>query len=226
MPVNPYETILINSNEIVAHPTVNRGLIRLFQNVAALETVVNNYDTLIQDASLYAPTSGEKEALVGSYGTPGTNNVYVTETDPLMLTADERAAITNASTPDGTNPFATMDDVTQQIKAWVTFDGDDGGTPSILDSNNVDSITDNGTGNYTINFTDAFANNDYAVSVSGKRTTTGALGYVLGHEISSIANGAVTIITYNLYPDGGVGPGVSGGITDSDYVAVMAVGNV
>lgn len=47
-------------------------------------------------------------------------------------------------------------------KAWVTFDGT--GTVSIKESHNVSSVTDNGTGDYTIGFTTAFATAHYCVA--------------------------------------------------------------
>jgi hypothetical protein len=46
-------------------------------------------------------------------------------------------------------------------KAWITFNGT--GTPSITASFNVSSITDNGVGNYTLNFTNAFTDANYAM---------------------------------------------------------------
>lgn len=45
-------------------------------------------------------------------------------------------------------------------KAWVNFNGT--GTPAIRASYNVASITDNGVGDYTINFTTALADANYA----------------------------------------------------------------
>ena len=47
-------------------------------------------------------------------------------------------------------------------RAWVNFDGT--GTPTIRASGNVSSITDNGVGDYTINFTTAMPDSNYAVS--------------------------------------------------------------
>ena len=49
-------------------------------------------------------------------------------------------------------------------KAWVNFNGT--GTVAIRESANVSSITDNGTGNYTVNFTNTFGDVNYA-GVSG-----------------------------------------------------------
>jgi hypothetical protein len=50
--------------------------------------------------------------------------------------------------------------------AWVNFDGT--GTPAIRASGNVSSITDNGTGDYTVNFTNAFADANYASTGSAQ----------------------------------------------------------
>jgi hypothetical protein len=47
-------------------------------------------------------------------------------------------------------------------KAWVNFNGT--GTVAIRASFNVSSITDNGVGNYTVNFTNALVDADFAVS--------------------------------------------------------------
>ena len=51
-------------------------------------------------------------------------------------------------------------------KAWVNFNGT--GTVAIRDSHNVSSITDNGTGQYQVNFTNAMANSNYNAVSSGK----------------------------------------------------------
>lgn len=45
-------------------------------------------------------------------------------------------------------------------RAWVNFDGT--GTVAIRASGNVSSITDNGTGNYTVNFTTTFVDANYS----------------------------------------------------------------
>lgn len=47
-------------------------------------------------------------------------------------------------------------------RAWVNFNGS--GTVAIRASGNVSSITDNGTGEYTVNFTNAMPDANYAVS--------------------------------------------------------------
>jgi uncharacterized protein (AIM24 family) len=49
-------------------------------------------------------------------------------------------------------------------RAWVNFNGT--GTVAIREDGNVTSITDNGTGDYTINFTTAMPDANYALVVS------------------------------------------------------------
>jgi len=78
-----------------------------------------------------------------------------------------------STTISGTNGVTFPDSTSMQTgqqacKAWVNFNGS--GTVAIRESYNVSSITDNGTGDYTINFTTAMVNANYAV-VSGPAGT-------------------------------------------------------
>jgi hypothetical protein len=52
-------------------------------------------------------------------------------------------------------------------RAWVNFNGT--GTPAIRASGNVSSITDNGTGDYTINYTTALSDTNYNIVFGGAR---------------------------------------------------------
>ena len=57
-------------------------------------------------------------------------------------------------------------------KAWVNFNGT--GTVAIRASGNVSSITDNGTGDYTVNFTNAMPDANYCIAgVSNQNTSIG-----------------------------------------------------
>lgn len=56
-------------------------------------------------------------------------------------------------------------------KAWVNFNGT--GTVAILASYNVSSITDNGTGDYTVNFTTAMSDGNYVVAMQGTGPVSG-----------------------------------------------------
>jgi hypothetical protein len=68
-------------------------------------------------------------------------------------------------------------------KAWVDLDGT--GTAAIQDSNNISSISDNGTGNYTSNFTNSFSSNAFSLTASGNQTRdtgTGSWGFFVGQQ--------------------------------------------
>ena len=51
-------------------------------------------------------------------------------------------------------------------RAWVNFNGT--GTVAIRASGNVSSITDNGTGDYTVNFTTAMSDANYAANITAE----------------------------------------------------------
>jgi hypothetical protein len=70
-------------------------------------------------------------------------------------------------------------------RAWVNFNGT--GTVSIRASGNVSSITDNGTGDYTVNFTTAMPDANYAACVtSGPRGSNSEAATVFSYSSSSV----------------------------------------
>jgi hypothetical protein len=76
--------------------------------------------------------------------------------------------------PDGTTLYPEY-----KCRAWVNFNGT--GTVAIRGSGNVSSITDNGTGDYTVNFTTAMPDVNYAVSgLTGTDTSDSAMRLVSG----------------------------------------------
>lgn len=56
-------------------------------------------------------------------------------------------------------------------RAWVNFNGT--GTVAIISSRNVSSVTDNGVGDYTINFTTAMPDVNYAIAFGGVEASDG-----------------------------------------------------
>ena len=76
-------------------------------------------------------------------------------------------------------------------RAWVNFNGTS--TVAIRASGNVTSITDNGTGDYTVNFTTAMPDVNYSVQAMGGRLPNGGGGgekqswcYVDNYTTSSV----------------------------------------
>jgi hypothetical protein len=80
-------------------------------------------------------------------------------------------------------------------KAWVNFNGS--GTVVINASGNVTSITDNGTGDYTVNFTTAMTDANYAMLGTGRRPVSTPDGIVCYNRTTSPTTAAVRIATTN-----------------------------
>jgi hypothetical protein len=83
-------------------------------------------------------------------------------------------ALTISTLNNDTGVLATQNGMTGIAKAWVNFNGV--GTVTIRGSFNVSSITDNGVGDYTINFTTAMPNANYCFNLSANDNGTGTGG--------------------------------------------------
>lgn len=81
--------------------------------------------------------------------------------------------------PDGTENY--------KCRAWVNFNGT--GTVAIRASGNVSSITDNTTGDYTVNFTTAMPDANYAWTLGGSLTE----GYIITGRANAAAPTASTL---------------------------------
>ena len=82
----------------------------------------------------------------------------------------------------------------QLCKAWVNFNGT--GTVAIRASYNVSSITDNGTGDYTVNFTTALADANYVISGMTWASTSSNQTGLWFYGAASSSSGA-RIISYS-----------------------------
>lgn len=83
-----------------------------------------------------------------------------------------------------------------KCRAWVNFQGT--GTVAIRASGNVSSITDNGTGNYTVNFTNAMPDANYVVSGSANEDGGGSSYVWLGTGAGSYSNVLRTTSAVNV----------------------------
>ena len=108
------------------------------------------------------------------------------------LVAPTATALTTAS---GSAP-------SYSARAWVNFNGT--GTVAIRASGNVTSITDNGTGNYTINITTAMSDTNYiAVGIAASNTTLAQI-YDGGLTKTASAYQINTMFANNTTGGGGV----------------------
>ena len=70
-----------------------------------------------------------------------------------------------------------------KCRAWVNFNGT--GTVEIRASGNVSSITDNGTGAYTVNFTTAMPDANYSAVACSSGNTVDVWSYALPVQTTS-----------------------------------------
>jgi len=113
---------------------------------------------------LNGSTSGYSEIVAPAVAGDQTFTLPTTGGNVLTNVSDLEAQVKTATNATGSAPVYSC-------RAWVNFNGT--GTVAIRDSGNVSSITDNGTGDYTVNFTTAMPDANYAIDLSVSFSTTG-----------------------------------------------------
>ena len=111
-------------------------------------------------------------------------------------------------------PVATV--VNGCAKAWVNFDGTFGTSPFIANNGiraafNVSSVTDNGTGTYTVNFATALQDANYTVAGMAESTSTSSSNFTIFPRLDRI-------VTSSQY---GINTGDSNGVKDSVRVSLQ-----
>jgi hypothetical protein len=87
------------------------------------------------------------------------------------------STIIASNVSDGTLSIPTTFVTNGSAKAWVNFDGT--GTIASLDSFNVSSLVDSGTGRYTVGYSSVFASANYVITYGFQRpSATGSLDYL------------------------------------------------
>lgn len=136
--------------------------------------------------------------------TPSNGSVSLTPQDTasdvvLTVPAGTSTMVTNATLPTQLNASGSAP--IYACRAWVNFNGT--GTVAIRASGNVTSITDNGTGDYTVNFTTAMPDANYAIVATGANTaeirqqnvfTTTAVGVQTLTSAGSFADAVVCCV--------------------------------
>jgi len=190
-------------------------------NLTGAVTSVGNVTTVVTNANLTgAITSVGNAASLGSFTSAqlataltdetGTGaNVFATSptlTTPTLTSATLTTPTINSAqvpTISGTAPL-------YMCRAWVNFNGT--GTVAIRASGNVSYITDNGTGDYTVNFTTAMPDANYNVVVAAARNASSLTDYNYRALINGSGTGyTAAAIRVGLFDSTG-----QGGTADAD----------
>jgi hypothetical protein len=151
---NPSTNYALGQNAI--SPTNFQTYRRRVAGVSATDPVsdATNWAAVaaVPDESVtFAKLQNIATAVILGRSTAGTGDVEALTALPAGVTAPA-SSIAGALNASGAAPLFAC-------RAWVNFDGT--GTVAIRASGNVSSITDNGTGDYTVNFTTAMLDANY-----------------------------------------------------------------
>ena len=107
-------------------------------------------------------------------------------TSPTLTTPTFDSA--SLATISGTAPL-------YMCRAWVNFNGT--GTVAIRASGNVSSITDNGVGFYTVNFTTAMPDANYTAVANSAIEGTYAASSVCSSTTNTVSGAVISVSDYN-----------------------------
>ena len=110
--------------------------------------------------------------------------------------------LTTISNQTGSASVPSDTVINGSAKAWVNFNGT--GTVAIRASFNVSSITDNGTGDYTVNFTTALADANYAATIGGCYLDNNTIERNFGPTTESFTTSSVKILSADQTAGGGL----------------------
>ena len=141
-----------------------------FTEIAAADAAGNSTVTLPNSGTI---VTNDSDGAVGVTSIK-TTNAHFSGTTRITTGITTTATITTAKVTTIQDASGGNSSTPEQLeqgraKAWVHFDGttNTGGSCDIYDSYNVSSVTDNGTGDYTVNFTSGVLSNaNYCVTGS------------------------------------------------------------
>ena len=125
-----------------------------------------------------------------------------------MATVIDGSAGVTTNAGGSVNPSTNVDGINYSCRAWVNFNGT--GAVAIRGSGNVNYITDNGNGDYTVNFTTAMSDANYSlVSTVSTDTTAISIAGVNGNNTVMTTTTAKVIMA-----------NISGTAVDRSYVGL------
>ncbi len=202
---------ITGTTTITAFDTVAAGIERTVRFTDAL-TLTHNATSLKLPGGANITTAADDRAIFRSLGSGNWLCVgYVkSSTAPLQVAtqAQQETAIANdVFVSPGRQHYHFS-----AAKFWVNFNGV--GTVAINQAYNVSSITDNGVGDYTVNFTTSFGNTTYTMAVFGSPN---------GSATTYNTDSSVTVNTGNFRLN--TVNSTSGAAKDLTFVSVIGFGD-
>jgi hypothetical protein len=167
-------------------------------------TPLENLDVRSQNSSFGLSASSESNVFIQSGYDAGTRYLTRLRTDFFGVFSIATGSGSSSVAPSAnsvTNRFSITNDGLLQFnsgygsvataygcRAWVNFNGT--GTVAIRASGNVSSITDNGAGDYTVNFTTAMPDANYAISAMARNINNSGGGTVFLQASDPTTSGA------------------------------------
>lgn len=184
------------SSPVIASPSItNTGTITL---PTATTTLVGRDTTdTLTNKTLTSPTINSPTITTPSMTTISNGGTVTIPSGTLTLLGDNSFA-NQATMETGTSTTTIVSPGNQKFhpsaaKTWIFWNAT--GTPAINANFNVSSITDNGVGDQTINFTTAFSSVNYNVSQQASATTPDT-GWFLVHQYNTAGRAAGSFRVY------------------------------
>ena len=189
------EAMRINSSGNVGIGTASPSA-RVDVRTAALGTALQLSDDTNYGANFIGISGGLKLAMNG------------TQTFAIFQSTNERMRIDSSGNLQFNSGYGSVA-TAYGCRAWVNFNGT--GTVAIRASGNVTSITDNGSGQYTVNFTTAMSDVNYITVFNGNGNVDTFSGG--GRQFSMVRTRATGSVQVNTVDEGG-------GQSDASYIGV------
>jgi hypothetical protein len=200
-------------------------------NAGTIELAVCNGSLSLDESTLISTTalSADADSATVVYSTTARTNVPFRVVG--FVESTQSTAGTWASAPSkiqGYGGLALSPDIKSALnatgsapvyaaRAWVNFNGT--GTVAIRASGNVSSITDRGTGAYTVNLATALPDANYAVV--GTADQLGGIDTVVGnHNVALSGGGSISTTEVPIYVTGPLGNNDDPQLTDAMTVSV------
>lgn len=181
----------------------------------------NNGGELRLGATATTNTANAVFAAVGGYKENATSGSY---TSYLALkTMDSGGTLTEQARIDSAGLFKCNSGygsvaAAYGCRAWLNFNGT--GTVAIRASGNVTSITDNGVGDYTINFTNAMPDANYAWSAGGNEDSNSTNNSTPTYKTTTTYQLAASLRILTYFNQRPTGSSYNNGVADFSIVNV------